>query len=109
MQKITRHHLSLLALTLLLMHGTAQACDGQNAKTKTNRGSAHMSKEYIRDNNYKVIGSIDTDSSGKQVGYDVNFHRVGEYDPKTDKTRDSNFRVVGTGNQLSALIWRAEK
>lgn len=109
MQKITRHHLSLLALTLLLMHGTAQACDGQNAKTKTNRGSAHMSKKYIRDNNYRVIGSIDTISSGKQVGYDANFRRVGEYDPKTDKTRDSNFRMVGTGNQLPVLISQARK
>jgi YD repeat-containing protein len=104
-----RHNLSLLTLTLLLMHGTAQACDGQNKKTETNQGSAHMSKEYIRDNNYRVIGSIDTDSSGKQVAYDANFRRVGEYDPKADKTRDSNFRIVGTGNQLSALVWQAHK
>jgi YD repeat-containing protein len=91
------------------MHGTAQACDGQNTKTKINQGSAHMSKEYIRDNNYRVIGSIDTDSSGKQVAYDANFRRVGEYDHKANKTRDSNFRIVGTGNQLSALVLRAEK
>ena len=68
-----------------------------------------MSKEYIRDNNFHVIGSIDTDSSGKQVGYDANFHRVGEYDPKADRTRDGNFRTVGTDNQLSALIWQAHK
>jgi hypothetical protein len=33
-----RHNLSLLPLTLLLMHGTAQACDGQNKKLKPTRG-----------------------------------------------------------------------
>ncbi|QIE30366.1 hypothetical protein [Caballeronia sp. SBC2] len=66
-----------------------------------------MSKEYIRDKHYKIIGSIDTDSSGKQIGYDAHFSRVGEYDPKSDRTRDSHFSIVGTGNQLSALIWRS--
>jgi hypothetical protein len=44
-------------------------------------------KQFIRDKNYRVIRSIDVDSSGKQVGYDPEFHRVGEYDPKADKTR----------------------
>jgi hypothetical protein len=68
-----------------------------------------MSKEYLRDDHFNIIGSIETDSSGKEVGRDAHFNRVGEYDPKTDKTRDSHFRIVGTGNQLSALIWRAAK
>ncbi|MFL9906760.1 hypothetical protein [Paraburkholderia sp. RL17-337-BIB-A] len=68
-----------------------------------------MSKEYLRDDHFKVIGSIETDSSGKQVGRDAHFNRVGEYDSRTDKTRDSHFRIVGTGNQLAALIWRTVK
>lgn len=68
-----------------------------------------MGKEYIRDSRFNIIGSIDTDSSGKQVGYDARFNRVGEYDPKFDRTRDSRFNIVGTGNQLSALIWRSVK
>ncbi|MFL9913988.1 hypothetical protein PQR75_00985 [Paraburkholderia fungorum] len=66
-----------------------------------------MSKEYLRDDHFKIIGSIETDSTGKQVGRDARFNRVGEYDPRTDNTRDSHFRIVGTGNQLAALIWRS--
>jgi hypothetical protein len=38
MQEITTQHLSVLPLTLLLMHGTAQACDGQNKILKPPRG-----------------------------------------------------------------------
>jgi len=68
-----------------------------------------VSKEYIRDENFSIIGSIDTDSKGKQVAYDASFRRLGEYDPDSDKTRDSSFRMVGNGNQLSALIWRTRK
>ncbi|WP_430231279.1 hypothetical protein [Paraburkholderia tropica] len=66
-----------------------------------------MSTAYVRDQQFRIIGSIETDSSGKQIGRDARFNRVGEYDPKTDKTSDSRFQVVGTGNQLSALIWCA--
>jgi hypothetical protein len=68
-----------------------------------------MSTEYLRDDHFKIIGSIETDSTGKQVGRDAHFHRVGEYDSRTDKTRDSHFRIVGKGNQLAALIWRTVK
>jgi len=66
-----------------------------------------MSTEYLRDDRFKIIGSIETDSNGKQVGRDAHFNRVGEYDPRTDKTRNSHFQIVGTGNQLAALIWRS--
>lgn len=64
-----------------------------------------MSTAYLRDQQFRIIGSIETDSSGKQIGRDARFNRVGEYDPKADKTRDNRFQVVGTGNQLAALIW----
>jgi hypothetical protein len=47
-----------------------------------------------------------TESSGKQIARDARYNRVGEYDPKSDLTRDSHYRIIGTGNQLSALIWR---
>lgn len=49
-----------------------------------------------------------TDSRGKQIAHDARFRRLGEYDPDSDLTRDSSFRRVGTGNQLAALIWRAQ-
>ena len=68
-----------------------------------------MSTEYLRDPQFRIVGSIETDSTGKQVGRDARFNRVGEYDPKADKTRDSRFQIVGTGNQLAALIWQTVK
>lgn len=63
-----------------------------------------MSTEYLRDKEYRIIGSIETDSRGKQVGRDARYGRLGEYDPATDMTRDNSYRAVGTGNQLAALI-----
>ena len=68
-----------------------------------------MSTEYLRDRQFRIIGSIQTDSSGKQIGRDARFNRVGEYDPEADRTKDDRFQIVGTGNQLAALIWRAVK
>ncbi|QCP47892.1 hypothetical protein FAZ95_01055 [Trinickia violacea] len=68
-----------------------------------------MAIEYLRDDHYHIIGSIENGPGCKQIARDAHFHRVGEYDPKFDQTRDSNFRIVGTGNQLSALIWRTVK
>ncbi|WNC94613.1 hypothetical protein RI103_36350 [Paraburkholderia sp. FT54] len=68
-----------------------------------------MAVEYIRDDQHRVVGSIETDSGGKQIARDVQFRRVGVFDPKVNQTRDDNFRIVGTGNQLAALIWRAVK
>jgi hypothetical protein len=68
-----------------------------------------MATEFLRDDHYHIIGSIETDSHGKQVARDARFVRLGEYDPRTDQTRDASFRIVGTGNQLSALIWRSVK
>ncbi|OUL93049.1 hypothetical protein [Paraburkholderia hospita] len=65
-----------------------------------------MAIEYLRDDHYHIIGTIETQSSGKQIARDAHYHRVGEYDPRSDLTRDSRYRIVGTGNQLSSLIWR---
>jgi hypothetical protein len=68
-----------------------------------------MTVEYLRDNHYHIIGTITTESGGKQIARDAHYHRVGEYDPRSDQTRDSHYRIVGTGNQLAALIWRTIK
>jgi hypothetical protein len=54
----------------------------------------------------RLIRSIETDSSGKQIARDAHFNRLDFYDPKTDRTRDSHFRNVRTGNPLAALISR---
>lgn len=66
-----------------------------------------MSKQYIRDNHFNVIGSIDTLSDGKQRGYDSRFNVVGTYDCRADRTYDKHFNNVGSGNQLLGLIWQA--
>lgn len=75
------------------------------AYIQTLRG-ALMATEYLRDDHYHIIGTIVTESGGKQIARDARYNRVGEYDPKSDLTRDSHYRIIGTGNQLSALIWR---
>ena len=66
-----------------------------------------MTTEYLRDDHFRVIGSIETNAAGKQVGRDAKFRRVGEYDPRTNQTRDQQYRVAGTGNLLAAMIWDA--
>lgn len=77
------------------------------ASTNYERKKINVSKEYIRDKNFRTIGSVDTDSSGKQRGYDAHFHQVGNYDPQSDRTYDSSYRLVGNGNQLVGLVWQA--
>lgn len=66
-----------------------------------------MSTEYLRDRMSRVIGRIDTDSCGRQVGRTLLSVVVGTYDPRTDTTYDILHREFGTGNQLATLIWRA--
>ncbi len=65
-----------------------------------------MAVEYLRDDHYRIIGTIETESGGKQIARDARFRRIGEYDPRANQTRDGQFRIVGTGNQLAALVWR---
>ena len=93
---------AVLALTVIYA-GAEAAC----VQNKHPSGSTQMSKQYIRDNNFRVIGSIDTLADGKQRAYDANFRSVGTYDCRADRTYDANFRAVGNGNQLVGLIWAA--
>ncbi|MFM0324881.1 hypothetical protein [Caballeronia glebae] len=87
----------------MLAHGSLWAC----SHNENNSGSSHVSKEYIKDNQFRVIGSIDTQSNGNQRAYDAHFRTVGTYDCRADRTYDASFRTVGNGNQLVGLIWRA--
>jgi hypothetical protein len=63
-----------------------------------------MGRIALKDQSYKIIGYIDTDASGKQTALDASYKKVGYYDPRTDKTQDGSFRIIGSGNQLAALI-----
>ncbi|MDN8070204.1 hypothetical protein [Burkholderia vietnamiensis] len=68
-----------------------------------------MAIEYLRDDHFRIIGTIEAASDGKQIARDARHKRVGEYDPKADRTRDDRYRIVGVGNQLAALIWRTHE
>ena len=63
-----------------------------------------MAQQILKDKNFRIIGYIDTDSSGKQTIKDPNFRIKGYYDPKANQTKDLNFRIVGSGNLLATLL-----
>ena len=61
-------------------------------------------KQTLRDKHNKTIGYIITRSDGRQHVEDVSGRTLGYYDPKQDKTEDSNHRAVGYGNLLATLL-----
>lgn len=67
-----------------------------------------MAKKQIKDRYSRVIGTVDTKPNGDAVGYDFYNGIVGTYYASRDVTVDFYRRIVGTGNQLVALIWEAE-
>jgi hypothetical protein len=63
-----------------------------------------MATQTIKDDRFRVIGYIESETSGRQVAKDARFRIVGYYDPKMNATKDDHFRIVGYGNLLSSLI-----
>lgn len=63
-----------------------------------------MSTQTLKDSKYRIIGYIETRPDGTQVGKDEKYRVKGYYDPKTNKTKDANYRIVGEGNLLASLI-----
>jgi hypothetical protein len=59
--------------------------------------------ETIKDSNGKVIGRINNDR-----GYTFGGKFVGRYDENTNTTYDSNGRRVGSGNQVTGLLYTEE-
>ncbi len=66
-----------------------------------------MARTTIRDQRNFIIGYIEDTSDGGQRALDLGYRILGYYDPTGDRTRDTNLRLVGTGNQLTGLIERA--
>jgi hypothetical protein len=64
-----------------------------------------MSREAIKDKNYRMLGYIEMMSDGKQKALDSNYRTLGYYDPKRNVTQDSNYRTIAQGNVLSGLIY----
>ena len=65
-----------------------------------------MSREAIKDKNFRTIGYIETMSDGKQKALDANFRTLGHYDPKRNVTQDASFRTLAQGNVLAGLIYK---
>ena len=65
-----------------------------------------MSREAIKDKNFRTLGYIETMSDGKQKALDTNFRTLGTYDPKRNITQDTNFRTIAQGNVRAGLIYK---
>jgi len=63
-----------------------------------------MAELVLKDRNGNKIGAIETRPDGTQIGKDRNGNRRGEYNPKTNTTKDKNGNVFGKGNLLTVLI-----
>ncbi len=61
-------------------------------------------EHILRDSNSRPVGKIRTIDNGRLEGRDANGRLKGRYDPKRDRTYDSNGREVGQGNLLAAVI-----
>ena len=61
-----------------------------------------MQKLY--DKNMNLIGYLSEGAMGRLTLYDSDYHTRGYYYPLTDKTYDSNVRLVGCGNLLASLL-----
>jgi hypothetical protein len=62
-----------------------------------------MASQVLRDKQGHKLGEI-REQGGRLVIVDAQGHRKGEYDPKTNTTRDAQGHRVGTGNLLTSLL-----
>jgi hypothetical protein len=67
-----------------------------------------MSREAIKDKNYRTIGYIETMSDEKQKALDSNYRTLGYYDPKRNVTQDTSYRTIAQGNVLSSLVFNKQ-
>jgi hypothetical protein len=60
-------------------------------------------RQILRDKYGVFLGEIRIDGS-KQTLWDRHFIRMGEYDSRTDWTRDKYGVIIGNGNLLTTLL-----
>lgn len=60
--------------------------------------------ETLRNSSGEVIGTIMTQSNGRQVFRNKSGKLLGTYEPQSNFTRDYTGKVVGIGNVLTYLI-----
>ena len=63
-----------------------------------------MKREILRDDKFKILGYIDVEENGRQVLKGEKFRIIGYYEPQTNLTKDTKFRIVGKGNLLTMLL-----
>ena len=63
-----------------------------------------MSEQILRDERGIMIGKILTRADGFMIIYDFHGITKGNYDPKSNITRDTSGKKVGTGNLLTMLL-----
>ena len=52
-----------------------------------------MAEQVLKDRNGNKVGVIEIRSDGTQIGKDKNGNRRGEYNPKTNTTKDKNGNI----------------
>ena len=63
--------------------------------------------QIIRDFHGKILGKIETDSSGNKVVRDFYGHILGKYDKRNDVTRDFYGRIIARGDNCGLLLSRS--
>ncbi len=63
-----------------------------------------MADQVLKDKQGHTIGRISTATNGVQTIKDSQGHTKGTYDPKTNRTKDSQGHSVGNGNLLATLL-----
>jgi hypothetical protein len=60
--------------------------------------------EALRDRYGQIIGKIDIQQDGRHILRDKYGHRLAQYDPRENITRDQYGRKVGIGNLLAGFL-----
>ena len=63
-----------------------------------------MTEEVVREFSGKIIGYIQTDSSGNKIIRDFYRRVLGRYDKATNTTRDFYNRIIARGDMSSMLF-----
>ncbi len=63
-----------------------------------------MASEPIKDNQYRTIGYMVTESNGDQKLQDTSYRTLGYYKKSQNVTQDTSYRTIGQGNQLMRLL-----
>ncbi len=61
--------------------------------------------DILKDKNGRRIGEIKDQGNNWQVAVNANGNKLGEYNRRTNETRDKNGRRLGTGSMLAGLIY----